>query len=204
MNDKIALEEHLSTPEVNAFWDAAGEASRNGREYMAWVEERLLEIPRRLSDMDECGIATTILSLTSPGIQSITDVELAVNSARDVNDLVHREFVAAHPDRFAFFASVPMQDPAQAAAELRRAVSGLGAKGALINGYTNVGDSEHARYLDEPGNDLFWQAVDELDVPVYVHPREPLPNQVRIYEGYASLLGSAWAFGHETPHTPSG
>lgn len=198
MNDKIALEEHLSTDEMNALWDDSGEATRNGKDYMAWVDARLLEIPQRLRDMDECGIAMTIVSLTSPGIQQIVDIDLAVQAARTVNDKVARDFVAPYPDRFGFFASVPMQDPSAAASELRRAVGELGAKGAIINGYTNVGDKQHGRYLDEPDNDPFWQEVADLNVPVYLHPREPLPNQVRIYDGYSSLVGSAWAFGHET------
>ena len=198
MNDKIALEEHISTEAMNRQWDDSGEASRNGKDYMAWVDERLLDVSQRLHDMDECGIATTILSLTSPGIQSITDPGVAVSSAIAVNDEVHRQFVEPYPDRFAFFASLPMQDPSAAADELRRAVAELGAKGAIINGYTNVGDNDHARYLDEAGNEPFWQTVAELDVPVYLHPREPLPSQTRMYDGYSSLVGSAWAFGHET------
>jgi gamma-resorcylate decarboxylase len=35
-------------------------------------------------------------------------------------------------------------------------------------------------------------------VPVYLHPREPLPAQARLYEGYSSLVGSTWGFAHET------
>jgi hypothetical protein len=38
----------------------------------------------------------------------------------------------------------------------------------------------------------------EQHVPVYLHPREPLPAQTRIYEGYSSLVGSAWGFAHDT------
>jgi gamma-resorcylate decarboxylase len=91
-----------------------------------------------------------------------------------------------------------LQDPDAAAEELQRSVSVLGAKGALVNAYTNVGGTDAARYLDEPENDPFWAKAAELGVPVYLHPREPLPGQLRIYEGYSSLVGSAWAFGHET------
>jgi gamma-resorcylate decarboxylase len=198
MRDKIALEEHVSSDAMNALWDAEGEACRNGKEYMDWVEERLLDVPKRLKDMDECGIATTILSMTSPGVQGIVDVGLASSSARQANDHIHETFVKPHPDRFAFFACVALQDPHAASAELRRSVSELGAKGVLVNGYTNIGDSQTARYLDEPENEPFWSTVAELEVPVYLHPREPLPSQQRIYEGYSSLVGSAWAFGHET------
>ena len=71
MRDKIALEEHGSTEAMNALWDDAGEASRNGQDHMNWVEERLLDIPKRLTDMDECGIAMTILSMTSPGCRAL-------------------------------------------------------------------------------------------------------------------------------------
>ena len=72
-----------------------------------------------------------------------------------------------------------------------RSVPVLGAKGALVNGYTNAGGRDTARYLDEPETEPFWAQVAERDVPVYLHPREPLPGQLRIYEGYSSLAGSA-------------
>ena len=39
---------------------------------------------------------------------------------------------------------------------------------------------------------------DELDVPFYLHPRNPLPQDARIYKGAEWLLGPIWAFGHET------
>ena len=38
MRDKWALEEHLSTAENNRLWDDAGEAARNGKKYMDYVE----------------------------------------------------------------------------------------------------------------------------------------------------------------------
>jgi hypothetical protein len=37
MRDKIALEEHIASAAMNALWDDAGEASRNGKEYAARV-----------------------------------------------------------------------------------------------------------------------------------------------------------------------
>jgi len=198
VQDKWALEEHLSTTENNNLWDSSGEAARNGKQYMEYVESHLLEVDERLRIMDATGIERTILSLTSPGIQSITDLALAVKVARDTNDLVKRNFVDRQPDRLSMFACVPTQNGAEAAAELRRAVGELYAAGALINGYTNVGDASTGRYLDHESYEPFWAAVDELGVPVYLHPREPLPAQQAIYAGYESLVGSAWGFAHET------
>lgn len=58
------------------------------------------------------------------------------------------------------------------------------------NGYNNIGDNNTAQYLDEKPVWEFWERVAELNVPVYLHPREPLPSQQRIYECYSSLVVS--------------
>ena len=75
---------------------------------------------------------------------------------------------------------------------LRRAV------GILVNGYSNVGDANSVQYLDEPQCEPFWAAVEELDVPLCLHPRIPAPNQLRAYSGLEFLAGSPWGFGAET------
>ena len=48
MQDKWALEEHLSTAENNQLWHDAGEAARNGKVYMDYVESHLLDVDERL------------------------------------------------------------------------------------------------------------------------------------------------------------
>ena len=40
--------------------------------------------------------------------------------------------------------------------------------------------------------------VEKLDVPFYLHPRNPLAAWAQIYEGHRWLLGPTWAFGQET------
>lgn len=198
MQGKWALEEHLSTAENNGLWDSAGESARNGRTLTEYVEQHLLDVDERLKIMDATGIERSILSLTSPGIQSILDIPTAIKVATDTNDTVRTQYVDKYPDRLLMFAAVPTQEPEAAAAELERAVQELGAVGALVNGYTNVGDAATGRYLDNSVYKPFWAKVAELDVPVYLHPREPLPSQARLYDGYSSLVGSAWGFAHET------
>ncbi|WP_302150894.1 amidohydrolase family protein [Limosilactobacillus vaginalis] len=91
-----------------------------------------------------------------------------------------------------------MQDPQEAVVEAERAVTKLGAKGILINGYTNMDDVNKPMYLDDPRLDVFWKKVNELNVPVYLHPREPMPAATQIYKGYEELIGSAWGFTQET------
>src|SRR5690242_18952548 len=117
---------------------------------MRLIGERLGDFgERRVSGMDASGIRVSILSHTVPGVQGIVDRAGAVAAARDVNDFISSE-VAKRPDRYAGFASVALQDAAAAAQELDRAVTRLGLKGAMINGYTNTPDPQKVVYLDDP------------------------------------------------------
>ena len=197
MEGKIAIEEHFSTELNNQFWDAAGESSRNGLAYTRDIENRLLDPELCLRDMDRAGIEFCVLSLTSPGVQGIADAAKATTVAQAANDYAAK-LIRQHPDRFSAFAAVPLQQPETAAAELRRAVNELDLKGVLVNGYTNLGSADDIQYLDHPTFREFWATVQELDVPLYLHPREPLASQMRSIQGYPELGGSAWAFTYET------
>ena len=193
MKGKIALEEHFGIPETlgdSQVYARGGVTSS--------LEERLLDVQgRRLAEMDEHGIAMSIVSLNSPAVQAMHDVTRAIDTARRANDVLAAA-VARHPDRFAAFAALPMQDPAAATAELSRAVTELGFKGALVNGFSQVGDPQTVAYYDHPSYLPFWARVAELDVPFYLHPREPLAAREPIYDGHPWLTGPMWAFGAET------
>lgn len=159
--------------------------------------DRLEDTDVRLEEMDRLGVERAVLSLGSDGVQGIVDIAEAVATAREANDSL-AEIVARRPDRFAGFAALPLQDPPAAADELERAVRDLGFKGALVNGYSNVGSAETGAYYDEEQYLPFWERVAALAVPLYLHPRNPLPGQRRIYEGRPELLGPTWAFAVET------
>jgi predicted TIM-barrel fold metal-dependent hydrolase len=197
MDGKVALEEHFSTEMNNRHWNAKGEEDRNGRAYTQDIERRLLDPELCIAEMDRAGIELCILSLTSPGAQSVVDKREAADLARSANDYAH-SLINRCPGRLAAFAAVSLRDPSAAAQELERAVTQLGLKGALINGYTNIGPDESVQYLNEAPLDEFWECVTRLNVPIYLHPREPLPSQTRSIRGYPELGGSAWAFAYET------
>ena len=193
MIGKIALEEHFALPETLA--DSTRYAS--GQSW-SLLEQRLLDVhDHRLSEMDAHGIAYAILSLNSPAIQAIADRSHAIEIARRANDVL-AEAVARKPDRLAGFAALPLQDPDAAAEELTRAVTQLGFKGALVNGFSQVASSENVMYYDHPAYASFWRRAEELDVPFYLHPREPLASREPIYDGHPWLLGPVWAFAAET------
>jgi gamma-resorcylate decarboxylase len=119
MDGKIALEEHFSTQMNDRLWDSSGEAGRNGPGYARDVERRLVDLEACVFEMDRAGIEMCIMSLTSPGVQSVTDPGKALALARDANDYA-TSFIKAHPDRLSSFAAVPIQNPKAAADELSR------------------------------------------------------------------------------------
>ncbi|KAF7520306.1 hypothetical protein G7054_g12807 [Neopestalotiopsis clavispora] len=165
MFGKIALEEAVGTslwaaygtlPAIEQVSGYAGVPFSSS--VAADIESRLTDIPARLQSMDDSGIGYVIISLTSPGIECVFNATNATKLATEVNDEMYADYVQAYPDRFGFFATVPMQDPTAAAAELERAVTQLGAKGALINGYSMIGtpDNYTVQYLDHEACDVFW------------------------------------------------
>jgi gamma-resorcylate decarboxylase len=193
MIDKIALEEHFAIAETLA--DSAAFVPETN-----WPElkSRLLDIQdKRLALMDRHGIELTILSLNAPAIQAIWDVRQADELARRANDFLADQ-VSKRPSRFQAFAALPMQSPELAILELKRCVTQLGFKGALVNGFSQVGEPDNVVYYDLPQYRPFWRALEALDVPFYLHPRNPLPAHARIYAGHSWLLGPTWAFGQET------
>lgn len=142
----------------------------------------------RLAAMDADGIDMQLLLLSSPGVQ-VFDKATAVALAMEAND-----YAAAackrHPTRFAALAAVAPQDPAAAAKELERATRTLGLKGGLINSHT----FDH--YLDEQQFWPIFEAAQALDVPIYIHPREPASGMREIMSGSVAG-GPAWAYGVE-------
>lgn len=184
---KIALEEHFTTPELAKYVARPTQSDI----IFADIEKRLADFDQlRLETMDKAGIDVAVLSVTTPGVQSEPDAKLAVGLARSANDLLARE-VQKRPRRYAGFAHVAMQDAGAAADELQRAIKDLGFKGALINGQTG------GHYLDEDRYLPFWERVQELDVPVYLHPGG-LVDHPAMFANRPELNGPTWAWTVET------
>jgi 2,3-dihydroxybenzoate decarboxylase len=195
---KIALEEHYESPDWEATGDPQNETARNKEDYFEAVKARLHSPEIRIGEMDRNGVEMFIMSLTQPGIQEVLNTEEAVQRAHEMNIWIYENYIQKYPKRFNAFAAVALQDPEAAARELEFCVKELGFVGALVNGYTMKNDKNNIEYLDERQNIPFWKKLVELDVPLYLHPRDPAPNQQRGYKGYEGLLGSAWGFGAET------
>jgi gamma-resorcylate decarboxylase len=192
MQGKIAIEEHFAiaaTTDDTARWPTS---------YWAGLNAKLFDLfDQRLAEMDASGIEIAVLSLNADGIQAIPDGAKAIETARLANDAL-AQAVAKRPKRFAALAALPMQDPQAAAAELQRCVRELKFKGALVNGFSQIGSIDTAIYYDLPQYRPFWAEVERLRVPFYLHPRYPLPSRRPAYEKHPWLVASAWGFAEET------
>ena len=111
------------------------------------------------------------------------DPELGAAVCRAGNDALAAT-VADAPDRFAAFATVPLQSPSAAVAELRRAVVELGCWGV------EIGSSVAGAPLDDPALDVFWAACCELDVPVFMHPHHELGGERAAAYYLGNLFGN--------------
>jgi 2,3-dihydroxybenzoate decarboxylase len=102
-----------------------------------------------------------------------------------------------NPTRFAAFAAVSMHDPAQAAQELKRCMTEKkGFVGVLLNDFQSSGpDGNKMLFFDQPEYDPFWRACNDLEAPVYLHPRLPTPLiQEQMWRGREWLNFSALGY----------
>ncbi len=78
-----------------------------------------------------------------------------------------------------------------AAKEIERAANTLKLNGLIVNSHTK------GEYLDAPKFRPIFEAAQALDMPIYLHPREPAPSWVAPYLDYA-LWFAGWGFAAET------
>ena len=186
---KIALEEHYVTPDLAIY--AKDMAKGIAPEPMQYIKERLLDFDNlRLEEMDKYGIDISVLSVAAPGVQVEPDRNVGVRKAKQANDILANA-IQRHPTRYAGFAHLPLQDPAETANELERTIRDLGFKGALINGHTN------GEYLDDERFWPVWERAEGLGVPIYLHPANS-PDVPQVLKGYPELLTAMWGWQMET------
>ena len=192
MLGKIGLEEHFAVPET------LGDSMIYFKNNNDIRTTRLLDLlDLRVEEMDKNGMDMMILSLNSPAIQGIYQKDKAISTAKLANDKL-AEALAKRNERFRGFAALPLQDPDAAIKEMHRAVEELGFVGVLVNGYSQIDTEDNYKYLDDPMYDAFWAELEKMDVPFYMHPREPMPCNSHYMDGHYALNGAVWLFGVET------
>lgn len=122
-----------------------------------------LDPEAKIEAMDRKGIDVSVISPAPPMFYYWAEIEVALRAAKLVNDGV-ADMVAARPDRLRGMATVPMQHPDAAVAELERVVRDYGFKAVEIG--TSI---EGAQLAEERFRPVLRRAV-ELGVFVFAHP----------------------------------
>src|SRR4051812_25279933 len=192
----IAIEEHFITPlyreNVSANEFRNFYLSTRSREMGHDIIAENLDLGEsRIAHMDASGVDVQVLSFGSPGPQAFA-AEVAIPMARDANDRLFKA-IQSYPKRFAGFAALPTADPEEAARELKRCVTKLGFKGAMIHSH------QQGEFLDLRKYRVIFQTAEKLSVPIYLHPALPHPQVVKAYfEGYEELARAPWGFALDT------
>ena len=116
--------------------------------------------------MDRLGIATSILSVSTPGVH-LADGAAARELAREVNE-AGRKAVVDHPGRFGLLGSLPLPDVDAAVAEIAHCIDHLDVDGFVL--LTNVDGT----YLGDADWEPVFAELDRRSAPVLIHPTSPV------------------------------
>ncbi len=153
IRNRIDTHHHSFSPAYVAELDKAGQAAPIVK---SW------SVARTLDDMDKAGVATSILSVTTPQV-GFADAATARRIARESNEWT-AQLAQQHTRRFGQFAMLPMHDMDSALREAEYALDVLKADG--IGLLTSYGD----KWL---GHASFLPLMDELNrrgAILYTHP----------------------------------
>jgi aminocarboxymuconate-semialdehyde decarboxylase len=124
------------------------------------------DIAYRTSVLEEFGVDTQVLSLTTPGTH-VEEPLLAVKLARIVND-GFASIVGSHRGRYVGIATLPLSDPSSSAIELRRAHEELHFAGAMVFSNINGVALSDGRFWP------VWETANELGAVIHIHPTSPV------------------------------
>lgn len=126
--------------------------------------EGMYDPKERLVDMDVEGIDVAVLFGTAVGLGlcSYEDKDFAVAMAKAYNNWL-RDYCSHRPERLKGVAIVPLQDPDEAAKELRRTVTELG----MVT--VSVPCNNGPRTIADPVYQPLFATAQELDVPICIH-----------------------------------
>ncbi len=116
----------------------------------------------RLAAMDAQGIDVEALSINPYWYKADRDVATRICELQ--NEKL-AQVCAANPDRFVAFATVALQHPDLAAAQLEEGVKKYSLRGAAIGGSVN------GEEVSAPKFHPFWAKAEQLGVPVFIHPQ---------------------------------
>lgn len=135
-----------------------------GAPYVTLFPE-MIDYAKRIENMDKAGVDIAIVSLTAQNCY-FGGPEVSLKAAQLVNDdMAYQQTL--YPDRIRWFTSLPWQYPELALQELDRTVNQSSAVGVYVA--ANIDGLN----LTDPMFVPIWDKIDEMGLPVLVHPTAP-------------------------------
>ena len=143
---------------------------------------KFIDVDERLKDMDASGVDVQALSLSVP-MAYWGERKFNAKLAREWNSEASRVY-QQHPSRFVVLATLPMLNANDAIDELERASQLPGVRGVYMG--TNIDN----RDLDDPLFSPVFARIEQLNLPVFLHPQQTVGG-ARLGDYYLSnLLGN--------------
>jgi 6-methylsalicylate decarboxylase len=153
---RIDVHHHILTSQYVEALEKVGVIEAGGVPFPQWKPEDSLAV------MDRWGIDAALLSVSSPGL-CFGDTTKAREVARSLNEFASW-CVVRWPERFGFFATLPLPDVEATLSEIGYALDTLHADGVgLLSNHEGI-------YLGDPRFDAIFAELDRRAAVVFIHP----------------------------------
>ncbi len=158
-------------PRFNVEYRAAEEGFyiKTDARFQGPLPYRVVDLKKRIADMDAQGTAVQAMSLTGP-MAYWGDEEVSHKLTRAWNDAASAAHVQ-YPTRLLGLLTLPMLFPDRAIDELNRASKLPGIRGVYMG--TNI----NHRDLDDPLFEPIFARIEALDLPIFLHPLQVVGGQ---------------------------
>lgn len=129
-------------------------------------DRKMSDLEENISDLNTAGMDMGVLQPTQTMFFYWAEPSAASELSRMVNEYTAKE-VRKHPDKWIGLATVALQDADMAVRELSYAVKELGLRGVV------TGSNVNGHGFDDEAFQPFFEKVQELEVPLFIHPNNP-------------------------------
>ncbi|KAL8835947.1 MAG: hypothetical protein Q9176_006631 [Flavoplaca citrina] len=136
------------------------------------IDTSYSSIQEKFRFMDTHGISISVISLANPWLDFLSPEE-GIKWSKAINDELQGICAQNREKRIYAFATLPLSaSPDDVADEIYRLCSLLFIKGTIFS-TTGLGSG-----LDDPALDLIWNALEDTQTLIFLHPHYGLPNEV--------------------------
>jgi aminocarboxymuconate-semialdehyde decarboxylase len=141
-----------------------------GDKFFREIEENCWSPEARIKEMDDTAVGIQVLSTVPVLFNYWAKAEHAYETSRFFNDHM-AQCVTLFPQRFMALGTVPLQDVDLAIKEMERCIKELKMPGI------EIGSNVNQLNLGDPQFDAFWQAAQDLNCSIFVHPWEMMGEE---------------------------